>query len=187
MRAKACKHCGREFNPATKYTYLCPECHAAAKASGVVQDRQCRQCGTTFRGGPRAWYCPSCRAEREHERSRNYRRDGFGRQLGSTDLCVRCGGEYTVTSGRQKYCPDCREQGVNEAVRQHKRQYAAERADQMAKYKADMTSNRHVCIICKAVFDSDQPRATCSDACDKIRRQRNQKRCDAKRTPRKRR
>lgn len=186
MRTKACKHCSREFTPATKYTYLCPECHTAAKASGVVLERLCRQCGAAFPGGPRAWYCPACRAERERAQRRQQRRNGTARPLGSTDLCANCGGEYIVNSGRQKYCPDCRELAVNDTVRQHKRQYAAERSDQIAEYKAAMSSNRNVCIICGTVFDADKPTVTCSAACDKIRRQRNQQRGDAKRAPRKR-
>ena len=184
MRQKACKHCGRTFEPATKYTYLCPECHAAAKASGVVLDRTCRQCGATFQGGPRAWYCPSCRADRRREQDRKRSKSGTARPIGSTDLCVKCGGEYIVASGRQKYCPNCAAQAVNQTVKTHKRQYAADRKDKITEYKAAMTSNRHVCIICGKVFDSDLPVVTCSVACDKIRRQRNQKRADGKRSPR---
>ena len=186
MRQKSCKHCGRTFEPATKYTYLCPECHAVAKASGVVQDRICRQCGAAFQGGPRAWYCPSCRADRRRVHDREWKHTGAARPIGSADLCASCGGEYIVVSGRQKYCPNCAAQAVNKTVKEHKRQYAADHKDKMAEYKAVMTSDRHVCIICGKVFDSDLPVATCSTACDKIRRQQNQKRADSKRAPRRR-
>lgn len=185
MRAKACKHCGRTFVPASKYTYLCPECHANAKSSGVVQDRQCRQCGAVFPGGPRAWYCPNCRKDRQREQQRKHDRNGSARLLGSTDLCIRCGSAYTVASGRQKYCPACAAVAVSETVRAHKRQYAAERSAQIAEYKAEMSSNRHVCIVCGSVYDSDVPNVTCSQACAKIRRQQIQREADAKRLPRK--
>lgn len=88
--------------------------------------------------------------------------------VGSTDLCINCGGEYIVASGRQMYCSHCAAQAVNQTVKKHKRQYAADHKDKMAKYKAAMTSDRHVCIICGEVFDSDLPVVTCSTACDKI-------------------
>lgn len=185
MREKACKRCGRVFAPATKYIRLCPECHARAKSSGAIQDRKCRQCGATFPGGPRAWYCPSCRKDREREQQRRYSREGSARMLGSTDRCIRCGGEYTVVSSRQKYCPACAVVAVPETVRAHKRQYAAERSDQMSEYKAEMASHRHVCIVCGAVYDSDVPNVTCSPECAKVRRQTVQREADAKRSPRK--
>lgn len=187
MRSKACKRCGRSFTPPSKYTYLCPECHEVAKTSGVVRDRQCRMCGSIFQGGPRAWYCQDCRAERQREQNSRFRKTGSARKLGSIDLCTRCGGEYVVASGRQKYCPVCSGEAVAQTVRAHKRQYAADHAEQMAKYKSAMSRDRHVCIICGTVFDSDRPKATCSDACDKIRIHRQQQAADAKRRPRKRR
>lgn len=186
MRTKSCKHCGRAFVPATKNTYLCPECHGSAKASGVVRERICRECGAAFQGGPRAWYCPSCRADRRRIHDQASKRNGPTRQIGSTDLCTKCGGEYTVTGSRQKYCPACASDAVRETVRTHKRQYVAERAVQMAAYKKEMSSNRHVCIVCGAVFNSNLPRVTCSDVCDKIRIQRQQQAADKKRSPRKR-
>lgn len=181
MRLKSCKHCGRTFEPATKYTYLCQECHDAAKASGVVQERICRQCGMSFPGGPRAWYCPSCRADRRRVQDRMAKRNGTARPIGSIDLCARCGKEYSVASGRQRYCSDCSAAAVNETVKAHKREYATERKDQMSEYRLTMSRDRHVCIVCGKVFDSNLPEATCSEACDKIRRQINQKKADAKR------
>lgn len=186
MRQKACKHCGRVFIPASKYTYLCPECHDKAKASGVVLQRVCRQCGATFFGGPRAWYCPNCRVDRVKAQEREHKRSGPVRAIGSTDLCAACGGEYIVNSGRQKYCPACSGKAVNEAIRNHKRQYAANRKEQIADYKTAMSSNRHVCVVCGKIFDSNLPTVTCSDACDAVRRKNHQRAADAKRSPRKR-
>lgn len=186
MRVKACKRCGRAFEPASKHTYLCPECHDAAKAAGVVLGRICRTCGATFPGGPRAWYCPDCRAERKRAQAAAYARRGVSRPIGSSDRCEVCGKPYTVQSGRQKYCPDCAQVVVPQAIRDHKRQYAADHAVQMAKYKADMSSNRHVCIICGTVFDADTVTVTCSPDCDKIRKQRHQQAADANRKSRRR-
>lgn len=186
MRIKSCKHCGRAFTPATKYTYLCPECHSVAKSAGIVQDRTCRECGVTFPGGPRAWYCPDCRAERRRVQSRKAKKGKPARPIGSEDLCEICSKPYIVNSGRQKYCPDCAPEAVAQKVRDHKRQYAADHAEQMAKYKVDISSNRHVCIICGAVFGSHLPTVTCSPECNKIRVQRHQQAADAKRSPRRR-
>lgn len=73
----------------------------------AIYDRICRTCGKSFKGGPRAWYCPDCREERQKEREAKYRRGEPKRHLGSIDKCLICGKEYTVESGLQKYCPDC--------------------------------------------------------------------------------
>lgn len=85
----------------------------------VIKSRVCRQCGTTFDGGPRAWYCPDCRAKRARDADRRYRAKGrkADRPIGSIDKCVRCGDNYVVKSARQKYCPDCAYEGVREADR----------------------------------------------------------------------
>lgn len=73
----------------------------------AIYDRVCRTCGVSFRGGPRAWYCPDCRRERERERKKRYNRGGFARHIGQKDICLNCGEEYTVEGGLQKYCPKC--------------------------------------------------------------------------------
>ena len=73
----------------------------------AIYDRICRTCGVSFRGGPRAWYCPDCRRERERERKKHYNSDGFTRHIGQKCLCDNCGKEYTLEGGLQKYCPDC--------------------------------------------------------------------------------
>jgi len=72
-----------------------------------IYDRICRQCGASFKGGPRAWYCPSCRAIRQREQAARRRRLGPNRHLGDIDQCIICGKDYIVESGLQKYCPDC--------------------------------------------------------------------------------
>lgn len=83
----------------------------------VIKDRVCRQCGAVFPGGPRAWYCPICRAERAKEANRRYKSSGAARPLGSTDICTVCGKPYTVNSARQKYCPECAYEAVRAADR----------------------------------------------------------------------
>lgn len=82
----------------------------------IYQNRICRECGRPFEGGPRAWYCPDCRAERRHQqhlKAEQRRRTGkVTRPIGSTDHCVVCGEQYIVKSARQKYCPKCAKDAV---------------------------------------------------------------------------
>ena len=91
----------------------------------VVLPRTCRQCGTIFPGGPRAWYCPVCREARQKEASARFRAKGRipQRAIGSVDKCTRCGKEYIVNSARQKYCPECAYEGVREADRPASRKW----------------------------------------------------------------
>lgn len=73
-------------------------------------DRVCRECDRHFQGGPRAYYCPSCRKERQRQQGAAYqrrKRAGTIRPLGSVDTCERCGESYTVEGGLQRFCPDC--------------------------------------------------------------------------------
>ena len=76
-----------------------------------MRDRQCKTCGITFKGGPRAWYCPSCREERRKEQSRRGKqkeRDGLTRKIGSVDKCEICGNDYIVAGGLQRMCEVCK-------------------------------------------------------------------------------
>ncbi|QHZ52293.1 hypothetical protein [Paenibacillus larvae] len=76
----------------------------------ALQDRTCRQCQASFQGGPRAYYCPICRAERTKKTYAEYKRrkrQGKARALGSTDTCERCGKSYVVNAGLQRFCPVC--------------------------------------------------------------------------------
>ncbi len=76
----------------------------------IYDNRVCRACGVIFSGGPRAWYCPDCRLERQRERGRYYSAHGYSRHIGDTDVCENCGAKYTVESGQQKYCKNCRDE-----------------------------------------------------------------------------
>lgn len=83
-------------------------------------DRICRACGRHFEGGPRAWYCPECRADRKAKHKSEYlirKKTGQVREIGSTDICVSCGETYTVSGGLQKYCEKCAPKMLREADR----------------------------------------------------------------------
>jgi len=75
-----------------------------------IRECTCLTCGAIFNGGPRAYYCPTCRVERQKEAVKQYRQRkklGNHRPLGSIDRCEKCGNEFTVSSGLQKFCPNC--------------------------------------------------------------------------------
>lgn len=165
MRLRKCKKCGREYQTDRPGTYFCPECSAEYFKSAPMAQRTCRQCGATFRGGPRAWYCPSCRADRQKQAAEKRRKHGTLRPLGSTDICQRCGGEYVVEGGRQMYCKACAEEAVREKTRTRKREYLAENRETINAHKREMRTDRKICTICGAVFDSGTPSVTCSPAC----------------------
>lgn len=37
----------------------------------IYDNRICKECGIKFSGGPRAWYCPNCRKERQKKQAEN--------------------------------------------------------------------------------------------------------------------
>ena len=176
MRLRNCKRCGKPYETDRPGTYFCPVCAAEARRESVIRDRICRQCGTVFSGGPRAWYCPSCREDRRREADRRHKRLGTLRQLGSTDICIRCGSEYTVESARQKYCKQCAPGAVRETVRSHKRDYYNDNREHINNHKNAMRTDRKVCVVCGRIFDSGTPTVTCSEGCaSELRRKRQQK------------
>ena len=186
MRLKRCKRCGRDFWAPKTWNYLCPECGSAAKQETVMRPRTCRQCGAVFQGGPRAWYCPECRTERKRAQDRENKRTGKpARPIGSMDLCVRCGKEYTVNSGRQMYCPDCAKIVVREKERTRKKEYWAERKEQYADYKRAAADDSKVCVVCGKTFSARGPSVTCSEECARAHKSAQQLAADIKRGKRK--
>lgn len=185
MRLRNCKKCGKPYETDRPDTIFCPACSEAYYKSAPIRDRVCRQCGVTFPGGPRAWYCPTCRAERRQEAWKRHKKVGTARPLGSTDTCKRCGKEYIVEGGRQMYCKDCAEIAVKEKVRGHKREYNAKNRDALNDHKREVRVDRKVCVICGAVFDADTPTVTCSDACAARLRKLRQDEADIRRGRRK--
>lgn len=185
MRLRNCKRCGKPYETDRPGTIFCPACSDSHHKSAPVRNRVCRQCGVTFPGGPRAWYCPSCRSDRRREADKQRKKTGTARPLGSTDICKRCGKEYIVNSGMQMYCNDCAEIAVKEKVRGHKREYYAENRDALNDHKREVRVDRKVCVICGAVFDADTPTVTCSPACAEKLKKLRQDEADIRRGRRK--
>jgi predicted nucleic acid-binding Zn ribbon protein len=171
MRLKKCVKCGKLFNTAKNEQALCDDCVAAGKAT-TIRPRTCRECGTTFDGGPRAWYCPSCRKNRQKEVAARYRKNGPNRSLGSIDHCIVCGKEYVVKSGRQRYCPDCAEDAVRQLDREASKKWNAEN-NFYERRSQQPRCGQKICVICGNPVPPGTPRITCSPKCNKLRIKRN--------------
>ena len=171
MRLHRCKECGINFETTKVDAHLCPDCAKKSKASTHSRPRTCRTCGAVFMGGPRAWFCPECRHERKLQQSRDHKkRGGPARQLGSIDLCVRCGAEYVVCSGLQKYCPVCADIAVKEVTAPKKREYMAARAEEYNRTRKKKRKDRKVCVVCGKPFSPGTATVTCSEECKKRHR-----------------
>ena len=181
MRLRQCRICGETFETDKTDSTLCPACLAKEKKS-TIRDRVCRQCGVTFPGGPRAWYCPNCRQQRYRESKAKYQKRGPERPIGSTDKCSIFGKEYIVNAGRQRYCPDCAPAAIRENDRAASRQYALENNGRKQELRA---ANLKICVVCGEPFASSTPTVTCSQKCAAIHKKEIQKKHDAKRSPRK--
>lgn len=77
----------------------------------MLQNRTCKECSVAFTGGPRAYFCQSCRSLRIRQNTAitSYRhRHGLTRKIGSTDTCERCKNTYTVMGSLQRFCLECK-------------------------------------------------------------------------------
>ena len=175
MRLRLCRACGVTFPSDKEQESLCPTCLAAQKST-TIRNRTCRQCGKTFPGGPRAWYCPDCRAERSREQNRAHKRNGTKRKLGSIDRCEQCGAEYVVQSGLQRYCPACAEAAVRAKDNAASRAYNASHKEQRQELRAMALKP---CVICGGIVPRGSQAVTCSQACAEEHKRRQQQRARA--------
>lgn len=167
MRLKACIKCGKLF-PATKVEQcVCAECFAAERST-TIRPRTCRECGATFDGGPRAWYCSSCRAIRKKESAARCHKSGTIRPLGSIDHCTICGKEYIVNSSRQRYCKDCAPGAYRQADREASKKWNEENNYYELRAQKPRRGQK-VCVICGKPISPGTPRITCSEECDRLR------------------
>lgn len=108
------------------------------KSVNNLRPRTCRECGATFDGGPRAWYCPRCRAERQAQQNREYKQRkkmGNVRVIGQKYPCEICEKMYVLSSGLQRYCADCAEKHLKEVDNKQSRQWNKSHPEQMTKHK----------------------------------------------------
>lgn len=157
--------CGKPFYGSTDCHY-CPACARDKKLDTVVKIQTCQDCGIEFYGGPRARRCPDCAYKAQQETSRRHKKTGTKRPLGSIDKCQWCGGEYIVTSGRQKYCPKCKDEAVLAWQREHKRGYYKASGQDVKKAERRKRAQK-ICVYCLQTFMSDTSTNVCSDYCRK--------------------
>ncbi len=151
-----------------------------------IRPRTCRECGKVFPGGPRAWYCPDCRADRAKEsckRSKARAKKGLTRALGSTDFCVICNKPYIVFGANQKYCKECAPEAITEVDKKQSLEYYLKNKDT---YNPKRNEARRIkekeCAICGKIFIPDgSPRKTCSSGCDDVLRKIRQRKAERKR------
>lgn len=150
-----------------------------------LRQRTCRTCGKTFWGGPRAWYCPICREERQRLQSAAFKaRQSAGktRPLGSIDTCCRCGAEYVVNGGNQRYCPACAPEAVRQADRaQGLDYYRANRESINPERNARRRKPDRVCAICGAEYTAYGKSKFCSAECRRVDARRRSARTEEKR------
>ena len=178
MRTKKCVTCGKIFSTDRAEQAKCEDCLAASRST-TLSTRTCHTCGANFIGGPRASYCPTCRAERQKAQKQKYRATGFSRHLGDIDNCVICGGEYVIQSGLQKYCPKCAPDAVREIDRAQSKNWNTAH-DYYIKRRKKSRSGVKVCVVCGREIVPGTPTVTCSPECAAAHRKEVQKRADAK-------
>lgn len=165
MNSITCRKCGAVFQPETKYQYICPACRREHHATSLA-NRICRECGVTFRGGPRAWYCPDCREERRKAKEREYKKNGPRRKIGSTDTCEICGQKYIVDGGLQRYCKKCAPEAIRQKDIDQAKEWNAENAERIK----ELRQKTRLCQICGKPIPPDSLKSVCSDACERIQR-----------------
>ena len=184
MRLKQCVKCGATFRTERSTQAYCDACLSEMKPGEMVGERTCRQCGKTFRGGLRAWYCPECRVQRRKESAARMRRDGVKRPLGSIDHCEVCGQEYVVKAARQRYCPSCAKEAVMAVNREAGLRRYYEKKEKRKPREVPRYGEK-VCVICGKPISPGTTAITCSEECHRLRLLRAQQDADIRRGKRK--
>lgn len=137
--------------------------------NSTLRQRTCRSCGRSFVGGPRAWYCPECRTERQKKQSAAYKarkRAGAVRALGSKDNCIICGALYTIVGSNQRYCPECAEKAIKCADSLQGIAYYVEHKDTINPSRnARRRKKDRICPICGTAYQAYGKNSYCSDTC----------------------
>lgn len=153
----------------------------------IYSDRTCRECGKAFEGGPRAWYCPACRMERQRMQSREHKRNGAVRKLGSEDTCTVCGAKYIVQSGKQQYCPTCAPVAVAEIDRKQAMEYYVGNRETINPTRQERRrATIRTCRECGTEYAQNGSNAvTCSKACKEVRLRRQMQEGEQRRAEKK--
>lgn len=78
------------------------------RKSPTLSPKKCLQCGETYQpAGTRQFYCPSCGAERDLQRKREYemrKHPNRKPKQKCTDVCCVCGGPFSCRFDGKPYC-----------------------------------------------------------------------------------
>ena len=99
-----------------------------------LRERICQQCGKKFEGGPRAFYCPECRAESKKKAKREYeerKRLGKCLKIGDKMKCEMCGKEIIRGSARQRFCEECAKINLKEVGKKQSMDYYKKNKDEI--------------------------------------------------------
>lgn len=140
------------------------------KTKKNLYPRNCQTCGAVFSGGPRAWYCPECRAERKAAAKKAYnarKRVGNVREIGSVDICQKCGEKYIVTGSIQKYCANCAMEAAQELDRLQGMEYYNKNKDHLNPKRNNARRKEKFCAVCGCKISPIGGRVFCKK-CKKV-------------------
>ena len=109
-------------------------CKRYSHEDSNIKERVCRECGKTFEGGPRAFYCPECRKERQKKTKKEYlerKRAGQTLKIGGKMTCEMCGKETIRNSARQRFCEECAKINIKEVDRKQSLEYYNKNKDKI--------------------------------------------------------
>jgi len=142
-----------------------------------MNKRECKQCGTSFVGGPRAFYCHACRQKRKAESYARYVQNvkaGSVREIGREAQCLICGKAFVIRGGTHFYCDDCAPCVYKEnELAGNKRYYDKNKEMLSITESLEKRRGAKFCEICGKPFDNLLNARICGDpACVAERRRR---------------
>lgn len=108
--------------------------------------RICWECGRSFLGGPRAWYCSECRVDRRKIHDKEFKerkRAGNVIPVGSIIKCEICGKEIIKKGGLQKYCEECAAKHLKEVDNQQSLAWKKENPEKIKEAKRKLSKQRY--------------------------------------------
>lgn len=111
-----------------------------------ITPKICRTCGCSFPGGPRAWYCPACRAERVRIRNaeqKQRKRSGKVIPVGAIIRCELCGKEVIKNGGSQRFCEECGVKHLKEVDNSQSLEWKRKNMDKIRESKRKISQQRH--------------------------------------------
>lgn len=108
--------------------------------------RVCRECGCSFLGGPRAWYCTECRKKRikiQNQEFKKRKRAGEVIPNGSVIKCALCGKDIIKNSGVQRFCDECAAKHLKEIDNQQSLRWKMDNPDKIKESKRKLSKKKY--------------------------------------------